>query len=54
MTATLPDETSLASLLGTVEEAMTVKVLALAADTPADVAARYRPAATTSRRSVIR
>jgi len=40
MTATLPDETSLASLLGTVEEAMTGKVLALAADTPADVAAR--------------
>jgi len=39
MTATLPDETSLASLLGTVEEAMTGKVLALAADTPADVAA---------------
>jgi CBS domain-containing protein len=40
MTATLPDETSLASLLGTVEEAMTGKVLALAADTPADLAAR--------------
>jgi CBS domain-containing protein len=40
MTAILPDETSLASLLGTVEEAMTGKVLAVAADTPADVAAR--------------
>jgi len=40
MTATLPDETNLVSLLGTVEEAMTGKVLALAADTPADVAAR--------------
>jgi CBS domain-containing protein len=40
MTATLPDETSLESLLRTVEEAMTGKVLALAADTPADVAAR--------------
>ena len=40
MTATLPNETSLASLLGTVEEAMTGKVLAVAADTPADVAAR--------------
>ncbi len=40
MTATLPNETGLASLLGTVEEAMTGKVLALAADTPADVAAR--------------
>jgi CBS domain-containing membrane protein len=40
MTATLPDETSLASLLGTVEEAMIGKVLALAADTPADLAAR--------------
>jgi CBS domain-containing protein len=40
MTAILPDETSLASLLGTVEEAMTAKVLAVAADTPADVAAR--------------
>ena len=40
MTATLPNETSLASLLGTVEEAMTGRVLALAADTPADVAAR--------------
>jgi CBS domain-containing protein len=40
MTAILPAETSLASLLGTVEEAMTGKVLAVAADTPADVAAR--------------
>jgi CBS domain-containing protein len=40
MTATLPNETSLASLLGMVEEAMTGKVLALAADTPAAVAAR--------------
>jgi CBS domain-containing protein len=40
MTATLPNGTGLASLLGTVEEAMTAKVLAVAADTPADVAAR--------------
>jgi CBS domain-containing protein len=40
MTATLPNGTGLASLLGTVEEAMTARVLALAADTPADVAAR--------------
>ncbi len=39
MTATLPNEIGLASLLGTVEEAMTGKVLAVAADTPADVAA---------------
>lgn len=40
MTATLPDETSLATLLGKVEEAMTAKVLVLTADTPADAAAR--------------
>jgi len=39
MTATLPSETSFEDLLGTVGEAMTGKVVVLAADTPADVAA---------------
>jgi CBS domain-containing protein len=40
MTATVPRETSLERLLGTVGEAMTGKVVVLTADTPADVAAR--------------
>jgi len=39
MTATVPHETSLERLLGTVGEAMTGKVVVLTADTPADVAA---------------
>jgi CBS domain-containing protein len=40
MTATLSPATTLERLLGTVGEAMTGKVVALQADTPADVAAR--------------
>jgi CBS domain-containing protein len=40
MAATVPRETSLERLLGTVGEAMTGKVVVLTADTPADVAAR--------------
>lgn len=40
MTATLPSVTALEQLLGTVGEAMTAEVVALQADTPADVAAR--------------
>jgi CBS domain-containing protein len=40
MTATLSPTTSLKPLFGTVGEAMTAKVVALQADTPADVATR--------------
>jgi CBS domain-containing protein len=40
MTATAPGATSLERLLGTVGEAMTNQVVALAAETPADVALR--------------
>jgi CBS domain-containing protein len=40
MTATLSTATSLERLFGTVGEAMTAKVVALQADTPADVATR--------------
>jgi CBS domain-containing protein len=40
MTATLSPATSLERLFGTVGEAMTAKVVALQADTPADVAIR--------------
>jgi CBS domain-containing protein len=40
MTTTLPVQTGVDGLLGTVAEAMTGKVLVLLADTPADVAAR--------------
>jgi CBS domain-containing protein len=40
MTATLSGATSLEHLLGTVGEAMTPQVTALAVDTPADVALR--------------